>query len=303
MWDGFHGLFKRECAANPEIDEREHKRYHTAKGKSRSCLSIGEGNNEVLIGFFAGREVSAGEYQRNYAHDYKHHNGNEQIEYRGLAAGRLLVIVRTFKGALGSGEQIVLDLRIILMLEHKAVVQVHYACYHYHNKRQQAVVVPRNLLYEKLDTVDVGGGYIAGYGGRPRGNRSDHADRRGGSIDYVCKLRAADFVAFGNGAHNGADGEAVEIIVNEDEYAEEHGEKLSGTAGLDGFLRPAAEGFASAALVHQIDHYAKHYQEYDNAHVSGVRQNGYDAVVGANQFYYGVPGVKLSIKQRAYKAA
>jgi len=110
-------------------------------------------------------------------------------------------------------------------------------------------------------------------------------------------------VAFGNGAHNGADGEAVEIIVNEDEYAEEHGEKLSGTAGLDGFLRPAAEGFASAALVHQIDHYAKHYQEYDNAHISGVRQNGYDAVVGAYQFYYGVPGVKLSIKQRAYKAA
>ena len=110
-------------------------------------------------------------------------------------------------------------------------------------------------------------------------------------------------MAFCNGTHNGAYCEAVEIVVNENEHAEQHGQQLSGAAGLDGFLRPAAEGFASAALVHQIDHYAKHYQEYDNAHVSGVRQNGYDAVVGAYQFYYGVPGVKLSIKQRAYKAA
>ena len=109
-------------------------------------------------------------------------------------------------------------------------------------------------------------------------------------------------MAFGNGTHNGADGEAVEIVINENEHAEQHGQQLSGTAGLNGFLSPAAECFAAAALVHQIDHYAKHYQEYYNAHVIAVRQNGYDTVVSANQFYYGVPGVELSVKQCAYQA-
>ena len=110
-------------------------------------------------------------------------------------------------------------------------------------------------------------------------------------------------MALGNGTHDGADGEAVEIVIDEDKHAKQHGEKLSGAAALNSLLCPTAEGFASAALVHQIHHYAQDNKEHDYTHVVAVRQHGYDTVISADQSNYGIPGPELGVEQSAHQAA
>ena len=56
-----------------------------------------------------------------------------------------LVVVSAGEGALGGGEQVVLDLRVVLMGQHGTVVDVQDGDDHDHQQGQQAVVVPGDL--------------------------------------------------------------------------------------------------------------------------------------------------------------
>ena len=189
------------------------------------------------------------------------------------------------------------------MLQHGSIVQIQQGGDNDHDQRQQAVVVIGDLLDEHIKAIDCRRGNIAGNGGGPGGNGSDHAHRSGSRVDDVGQLGAGDLVALGDGTHNGAHGQAVEIVVHEDQDAQQHGNQLRAAAGLDGMLGPAAEGLGAAALVHQIHHDAQHDQEDDDAHVVAVGQDGDDAVVGADQLNDGLPGMELRVEQGAHKAA
>ena len=93
------------------------------------------------------------------------------------------------------------------------------------NTMVRRVEVIGNGLNEELDAghagVELRGD--AGDGGCPRGDRRDHADRRGGGVNEVGELHAGDALAVGHGGHDGADGEAVEVVVDEDQHAEGEG--------------------------------------------------------------------------------
>ena len=250
-----------------------------------------------------GIEVAAGPDQGNHADGDQHDHGDQQVQNRALAGSGLLIIVSAFKGTLGSGEQVVLDLSVVLMLQHGAVVDVQQRDDNDHHQGQQAVIVPGDLLDEQLNAVDGLGLDIAGHGSSPRGHGSDHAHGSGGSINDVGQLRPGDLVALGNRTHNGAHGQAVEIVVDEDQHAQEHGHQLSAGAGLHGVGSPTTESLGAAALVHQIHHDAKNHQEHNDAHVISIGQNGDDTVVSANQGHSGVPRGKLRIQQSADQAA
>ena len=187
------------------------------------------------------------------------------------------------------------------MGQHGAVVDVHHRQHHDHHQRQQTVVVPRDLLDEHLDAVDGVGLYIAGYRRRPRGHWGDHAHRGRRGVDEVGQLGTGNLVALGDGPHHSAHRQAVEVVVDEDQHAQQHGQQLCGAPGLYGLGGPASEGLRSAALVHQIHHDAQRHQKDDDAHVAAVGQHGDDTVVCAHQRHNGVPWGKLGVQQSAHQ--
>ena len=189
------------------------------------------------------------------------------------------------------------------MGQHGAIVNVQHGDDDDHQQGQQAVVVPGDLLQEQLNAVDAGGLHIAGNGGGPGGHRGDHADGSRGGVDQVRQLGTGDLVGLGDGTHNGAHGQAVEVVVHEDQHAQQHGQQLRAAAGVNGLLGPAAEGLGAAALVHQVHHDAQGDQEHDNTHVAAVSQHGDDTVIGTHQGHDGIPGSELGVQQRADQAA
>ena len=77
----------------------------------------------------------------------------------------------------------------------------------------------------------------------------------------------------GDGAHDGAHSEAVEVVVNEDQHAQHDGGQLRPHSAFDVLGGPAAEGGGPAGLVHQADHSAQDDQEDQDAHIVAVRQH------------------------------
>ena len=71
--------------------------------------------------------------------------------------------------------------------------------------------------------------------------------------------------------HDRADGEAVEVVVDENQHAEQDRGQLRADAGLDVLRRPAAERLGAARLVHQGDHRAEQHEEDQDADVVGIR--------------------------------
>ena len=189
------------------------------------------------------------------------------------------------------------------MGQHGTVVDVQQRDNHDHHQSQQTVIVPGDLLDEHFNTADGIGIDVAGHGGSPGGHGGDHADGSGGRVNDIGQLRAGNMMALGNRTHDGAHGQAVEIVVDEDQHAQQHGHQLRAGTGMYGLLGPAAEGLGAAALVHQVHHNAQHHQEHDDAHVVAVGQHGDNTVIRAHQRHGGIPGSELGIQQCAHQAA
>ena len=213
-----------------------------------------------------------------------------------------LIVVGAFEGTLGGGEQIVLHLGIVLMGQHGTVVNVQHGDGDDHDQGQDAVVVPGNLAQEHADAgAGEAIGHIGGNGGSPGGHGGQHANGGGGGINDVGQLCPGDLVALGDGTHNGTHGQAVEIVVDEDQHAQQHGHQLRAAAGLHGLGGPAAEGGGAAGLVHQIHHDAQHHQEDQDGDVDGVDHA--HALTGADKIHDHLPGVKVRQQQGAGQAA
>jgi len=108
-------------------------------------------------------------------------------------------------------------------------------------------------------------------------------------------------VALGDGTHNGAHGQAVEIVVDEDQHAQQHGHQLRAAAGLHGLGGPAAEGGGTAGLVHQVHHDAQHHQEDQDGDVDGIDHA--HALTGADKIHHHLPGLEIRQQQGAGQAA
>lgn len=77
--------------------------------------------------------------------------------------------------------------------------------------------------------------------------------------------------------HDGTDGQAVEIVVNEDQHAEHERGEHGACAGLDVRLGPAAKGGGAARAVDERDHDAENDEEQEDTGVVG--NGGHNAVV------------------------
>ena len=197
-------------------------------------------------------------------HD-QHGDGQDQVDdaavlvaFNGIAIGI---------GAVAGGVEIVLEAGVHLVQAHRAVIELHEDERDDEHEREQRVEVIRDGAHEQVEAVVVLDD--AGHGGRPGGDRRDHAHGRGRGVDEIGELGAGDLVPVGDGQHDRADGQAVEVVINEDQHAEQEGGEHRADAGLDVRLGPAAEGGAAARAVDKRDHGAEDDEEEHDAGVVG----------------------------------
>ena len=97
-----------------------------------------------------------------------------------------------------------------------------------------------------------------------------------------------------DGTHDSTDGQAVEVVIDEDEYAKSEGGEHGADSRFDVFLCPAAEGGGTARLVEQGDDDAEEDQEQEDTCRAGDR--GDHRVV--DQVVHGGGGAELGSEQR-----
>ena len=76
----------------------------------------------------------------------------------------------------------------------------------------------------------------------------------------------------GNRAHNAAYGQAVKIVIDENQTAQNDRGQLSPDTGFNVSLSPTSKSGRTAGFVHQADHAAQNHQEDQDAHVVAVGQ-------------------------------
>ena len=114
---------------------------------------------------------------------------------------------------------------------------------------EQGVQVVRDRRHERVEAVLA---QVATHGHGPGGHGRDDAHRRRHGVDNPGKLLAADLEAVQDRAHHRAHREAVEVVVDEDEDAEQGREHLGKPCVVHVFGHPARVGARPAG--HSYDH-------------------------------------------------
>ena len=262
-------LLEREHLAAEEEGEAEQQRNEGAEHKADGSIGICERIHEVR---FAVEEAASIDHAADAGNDEDDH-GEHQVYDLALVMVLFIVIRRLAIGTRSRGKQVAAEFRVVLMELHGAEVEVHQRKGDHHGDGQQRIEVVRNGLKEHQEAVDA---RAVRHGGRdrrrPGADRRDDAHRGCRCIDNIRELRAGYLVLIGHGQHHGADREAVEIVIDEDQAAERDRRKLCARAGLDLMRRPLAEGSGAARLVHQAYHNAQDDEEDQDAYVPSVAQ-------------------------------
>ena len=120
---------------------------------------------------------------------------------------------------------------LFLSRAHRAVVVLARDQHEEHEEDgQQRVEVVRNGLYKRGEAVFA---QVTANRNGPRGHRRDDAHRGSRGVDDPCQLFVADAELVGDGTHNGADRQAVEVVVHEDDDAKQRREHLGHLRVLD----------------------------------------------------------------------
>ena len=102
----------------------------------------------------------------------------------------------------------------------------------------------------------------------------------------------------GNRAHNRADGQAVEIVVDKYQHAEKNRAELSTHTGLDVLGGPTSESHRSTGFVEHCNDCAQQYEEYENSDVAGIGDGVHKS--RADHVYHRSLEIKVGIKYTAH---
>ena len=265
-------ILERHHAADTVEHKGEHQGNAAAQHQTGGGVAVGEGGDEV----HALKEAAGVDQAKDAGRDQHQHRGHQIND---MAVGIVLGIHIVTVGAVCRGEKVA-GPGVVLVLLHGAVVRAREDEEQAHHNGQQGVIVIGNGAQEHGKTVDAGAFRHAGSnGGGPAGHRRNDADGCCGGVDEVGQLCAGDLLPVSDRAHDGADGQAVEVVVHKDEDAQQQGGELCARPGVDVGGGPAAKGGAAAGLVHQGHQNAQHHQKDQNAHVAAVRELGDHAAV------------------------
>lgn len=289
LGDTAHHLLEGHGLADKIVVKGEEQAESGAQHQAHRGVGVGEGGDKIS----PGEEAAGVDHTDDAGHD-QHQNGQYQVQYRAL--GLVHVVVQHGVGV-RAGEQVALLNGVPLIPGHGAELHLHQHHADHHGDGEQGVEVIGDGADEQVEALAVLG--EAGHGGGPGGDGGDDADGGGGGVDEVGQLGPGDILFVGDGPHDGAHGEAVKIVVNEDQTAQQDGGQLSPGPGFDVLLGPAAEGGGAARLVHQAHHGAQNDQEDQDSHVVAVGQRGHDTV--AEGVEYGALKGEVGVEQSAHQ--
>ena len=247
--------------------ESNDQRQEGAQNQTHGSIGAAECLDEVHVSTGIHIKETAGVNHGHDAADDQGNDGQQQIHNGTVGISGILLFICV--GTLSGGVQVAVH-SIDFMLTHHAKINVHHADHNDHCQRHQCIEVIGNGLDEQLQTLALGSN--TGNSSCPGGDGSNDTDRSCGSIDQVCQLCAGNLVLVGDRAHNRADSQAVEVVIDEDQHTQQCSGDQSALAALDVLLRPATVSRGAACLVNQTDHHTQHNQEDQNANIPRVSQ-------------------------------
>ena len=265
-------VLKGHDAPHPVKHEGEHQGNGAAQHEAHGGVAVGKSGDEVHA-----LKEAAGVHHAEDAGRDEHQHRRDEVHH--MAAGVAAVVHVVAVGAVVGGEEVAQQ-GVILVLLHRAVVEAAEDEEEAHHHGEDGVVVIRDGAQEHGKAVDARAIRHRGRdGGGPAGHRRDDADGCCGGVDEVGQLCAGDLLPVSDRAHDGADGQAVEVVVHKDEDAQQQGGELRARPAVDVGGGPAAKGGAAAGLVHQGHQNAQHHQKDEDADVAGIGQLGHHAAV------------------------
>ena len=265
-------VLKGHDAPHPVKHEGEHQRNGAAHHEAHRGAAVGKSGDEV----HALKEAAGVHHAEDAGRDQHQHRRDHVND---MAVGIITIVHIVAVGTVGGGKQVAV-FGVVLVELHGAKVRAGEDEEQAHHDGEQGIVVIRNGAQEHGKAVDAGAFRHAGSDRScPAGHRRNDAHGCCGGIDQVGQLCAGHLLPVGDGAHDGAHGQAVEVVVHEDHHAQQQGGKLRTGPGVDVGGGPAAKGGRAAGLIHQGHKDAQHDKEHQNAHVAAVRKLGHHAAV------------------------
>lgn len=181
--------------------------------------------------------------------------GHDRLQVRMVVGIGFRLIGKAHRGQLlqqlaALGSSALGGLRLRLGGAHRTVIVLVRDQHEEHEEDgEQRVEVVRDGLHERGEAVV---SQVTAHRNGPRGHRRNDADRGCRGVDDPGQLLMADVEAIGHGAHDRADRQAVEVVVDEDDDAQQAGEHLRGARVLDMGGHPL--GISAAAARRGNDH-------------------------------------------------
>ena len=282
-----HAFLKGQHPADHKKNDRDHQSQKRSQHQSHGSVASGKGVHQAGAG-----EKAAGVQHAADAADDQSEDGDQQIRHFAAEIRHSLPFcgVGPVRGSIKVSPQ-----SIALVKLHGAVIDFHDGQTDHHGNGQQGVEIKGDGLDKQGQSVLAF--HKAGNRCRPGRNRGDDADRRCRGIDQIGQLCPGDPVLIRYGAHDAAYRQAVKVVVDKDQYAQDNGSQLSAYPGFDLLGSPAAEGGGTARFVHQAHHCPQDHQKYQDPQVPCIGEDFDDA--SGEYMVQGILQVKAGIKKRA----
>ena len=286
---GVHEVLKANNAARQVEQQQEAHRDKARKDKRLRRGAVGK----VLDKVRAAVQVAGPDHRGDGRKDHDDHRCNQVND---LALGEFTALGGVLDFLVleclpARGEQVTVG-GVALVLFHQAEVEAQQRGKEHHVERQHRVQVERDRADEHLKAGHRAARRDVGVDRRrPGRDRRNDADRGRRGVDEVSQLGAGNLVLVGNRAHDGADGQAVEVVVHKNQRTQQRGRHERGALALELFRRPLTVSAGAAGLLHEHNDHAQQDHEHQNREVDAVDHR-------VEQCVKRDPGVKLCHQQR-----
>ena len=291
---GVHEVLKANNAARQVEQQQEAHRDKTRKDQRLRRGAVGK----VLDKIRAAVQVAGPDHRGDGRKDHDDHRCNQVND---LALGKFTALgwvldFLVLECLPARGEQVTVG-GVALVLFHQAEVEAQQRGKEHHVERQHRVQVERDRADEHLKAGHRAARRDVGVDRRrPGRDRRNDADRGRRGVDEVGQLGAGNLVLVGNRAHDGADGQAVEVVVHKNQRTQQRGRHERGALALKLFRRPLTISAGAAGLLHEHNDHAQQDHEHQNREVDAVDHR-------VEQCVKRDPGVKLCHQQRTQRTA
>ena len=232
LWNAGHHTAKRHGAAEPKVNQGEDQ----CKGRPQQQPHRGIRRRKCLHKPHTIKKSAGIEHPGDTAENQQN-DGQNQVHDPSVAhiLFHLHGVIRIL-----SRKQIPRLHRVALIPRHRAIVDFQQGNSHHHQNGQQCVKVKRDGPDKQIQPLAVL--RKSRHRRSPGRNGGNDTHRSGRSINEIGQLCPGNPMLVRHRTHDAAHGQAVKVVINEDQAAQNNRGQLGAYPGLDMGLRPPAKG-------------------------------------------------------------